>query len=81
MSKCQRCGLCCQNCGDIGDDAQTDSGPCSCLSFENGLAVCWIQKEWGYGMKPEVCQAYPFPDIDGGKCHRELAQEKAGEFV
>ncbi len=72
MPKCQRCGLCCMQCGDLAGDAQTDSGQCSGLFFESGKAICRVQKEWGYEEKPEVCKQYPFPDIDGGKCAREL---------
>ena len=72
---CLRCGLCCQDCGDFAGDAQTDSGLCSGLAFEGKTAVCLIQD-----MKPDVCKAYPFPDMDGGKCQRELAEAKAGQM-
>ncbi len=62
------------NCGDIAAVEGPDSGRCSALEFENDKAVCRIQKEWGYEEKPDICKRYPFPDIDGGKCHRELAK-------
>lgn len=78
---CQRCGLCCMNCGDLSGDAQTDFGPCSGLTFENGLAVCLIEENSGKEFKPDVCNAYPFPDIDGGKCQRELNLELETRYL
>lgn len=73
--KCERCGLCCMDCGDLAGGKLTDSGRCSGLFFEGSKAVCRIQREWGYEAKPNVCKAYPFADIDDGKCHRGLASD------
>lgn len=53
------------------DGDHEDNGlPCEMLTFENGLAVCRIEKEYGYQYKPSVCRDYPEP---GEPCFRDQA--------
>lgn len=72
---CKRCGLCCAECGDMYSGTE-DTLHCPWLEFEGGLAVCTIERDCGRAEKPEVCRGYPFEDIDGGKCRREIVEEK-----
>ncbi len=75
MSDCQRCGLCCKGIGDMYL-REPDYGDCPWLEFDNkGLATCTVERDYGRAEKPRECRDYPFPDIDGGKCHREIAKE------
>ncbi len=60
------------NRGDIGGVGYRDWGHCSALKFEGKKAICEIEQNRGHEAKPDVCQQYPFPDIDNGKCQREL---------
>jgi len=53
------------------DGDHEDGGlPCEMLTFENGRAVCIIQRDYGYDAKPTVCKNYP---ENGEKCFAELA--------
>ena len=49
--------------------------PCEMLTFENGLAVCKIERDFGKKYKPTVCVEYP---CDGEKC---FAEQEKGLFV
>ncbi len=68
---CERCGRCCQGIGDMYLGSPED-GDCPWLVFESKLAVCTVERDCGREEKPWVCRAYPFPDIDNGKCQRQL---------
>lgn len=67
MSECERCGECCKHCGDLAYGEGSDQGVCPALKYDGEIAICECQD-----MKPDVCEAYPFPDMDGGKCMRQL---------
>jgi Fe-S-cluster containining protein len=66
---CQRCGLCCQSCGDLYAGTK-EHGVCPQFEMKNGVASCKV-----YEQRPQVCRDYPFADIDNGKCFRELLGE------
>lgn len=72
---CVRCGLCCKDCGDI-PGGTSDRGKCPALIMIGEKATCRIERDDGKENKPELCNDYPFPDIDNGKCARELEEGK-----
>lgn len=43
------------NNGDYEDNGK----PCEMLRFENGIAVCIIEREYGRDVKPVACREYP----------------------
>ncbi len=70
MSECQRCGLCCMECGDMYTH-QPGYIICPWLKLEGNVAICRVEDD-----KPKTCRDYPVYDIDGGKCKRELLNRR-----
>ena len=53
------------------DGDHEDNGlPCEMLAFQDGLAVCCIERDYGYEYKPLACRDYPEP---GELCFRDKA--------
>jgi Fe-S-cluster containining protein len=57
-------------CGDLYAGT-SEHGICPQLVIGDGIATCKV-----YDDRPKVCREYPFADIDGGKCFRELKEMK-----
>lgn len=69
--KCQRCGICCKNRGDMAfdfDDTEYEFEPddCTALAFEGKLAVCRM-----YDVRRDFCEEYPWDEW----CERELKEK------
>lgn len=60
----------CQELNDLANNGDhEDNGlPCGMLAFEDGRAVCLIEKNYGKQYKPTVCEKYP---EEGEKCFIE----------
>ena len=52
------------------DDYEDNGLPCEMLEIENGLAVCKIERDFGWEYKPVACREYP----DGELCFAEAAE-------
>lgn len=60
-----------ENCSELRRRAAltkpVDEGlPCEMLEMCRGIAICRIERFFGYEFKPKVCKEYP---ADGEKCH------------
>ncbi len=66
---CQKCGLCCQNRGDLwGDEAswQNDTEPDNCTAFDPKTKKCTV-----YECRRSFCKEYPWNEW----CERELKEK------
>lgn len=52
-------------------DHEDNGLPCEKFIIENGLGVCTIERDDGYGAKPIACKEYP---QSGELCFREKAE-------
>jgi Fe-S-cluster containining protein len=67
--KCQQCGMCCQNRGDLWGDEEswpTDTEPDHCTAFDKDKCSCNV-----YDDRRDFCREYPWDEW----CERELREK------